>query len=608
LKRLLTLLALGTALSVNLSAQQESDPHWKIHALEEAKALPGTATVTIDGTLIHQFQPPANHALTNAKLINVSGQPFSKAFHIEILQPTHPAYLVQLISPTTCAPIQKGDNLLLVYYVRCTESKRRDQGHFAAYLQLSHEPWSGFGGFSGSPGRQWQKYYQYFLADENRPPGEMEIAFHLGQESQTLEFGGLELFNLGPNVEPSQLPHNIITYAGQEPDATWRKAAQERIERLRKGDLEIRVTTANGAPVPGAAVHVRMLRHAYQFGTFLEGATLWDNSDGATYRNTTKKLFNRVTVPLYWADWGWDNPEIRQQYWKLARWAHEQGFHIRGHNLVWPSWHNTPSWLRQFEKDPRRLQNIIHASVAERVALFRQFEFDDYDVVNELRENHEIYDILGFSEVVEWFRLTHLLDPRPKAGINEYDIIAGGGYTETEQATYEKHIRALLDQGAPLGVIGMQCHMGESLTPPEQVLAILDRFAKFGLPLQATEFDIDIADEKTQGDYMRDFLTAFFSHPATEAITQWGFWQSQHWKPRAALFRKDWRVKPNGQAYLDLVLKEWWTDVSGQTGPDGIYRVRGFCGDYAIDVSANGTSHTYPAKIGHESTTLKAAF
>ena len=37
-------------------------------------------------------------------------------------------------------------------------------------------------------------------------------------------------------------------------------------------------------------------------------------------------------------------------------------------------------------------------------------------------------------------------------------------------------IKYLVDNGAPLGVIGFQCHFGEDLTPPAQVVAILDRF------------------------------------------------------------------------------------------------------------------------------------
>ena len=51
------------------------------------------------------------------------------------------------------------------------------------------------------------------------------------------------------------------------------------------------------------------------------------------------------------------------------------------------------------------------------------------------------------------------------------------------------------------------------------------------------------------------------------------------------MFRQDWSIKPNGKAYIDLVLKEWWTDVEGATAEDGTFQVRAFYGNYLIEVN-----------------------
>jgi endo-1,4-beta-xylanase len=56
----------------------------------------------------------------------------------------------------------------------------------------------------------------------------------------------------------------------------------------------------------------------------------------------------------------------------------------------------------------------------------------------------------------------------------------------------------------------------------------------------------------------------------------WGFWEGRHWKPRAALWRRDWSVKPNCQAWLDLVHDCWWTKADGRTDAAGSYQTRGF--------------------------------
>ena len=82
-----------------------------------------------------------------------------------------------------------------------------------------------------------------------------------------------------------------------------------------------------------------------------------------------------------------------------------------------------------------------------------------------------------------------------------------------------------------------------------------------------------------------------FSHPAVTGVLMWGFWEGRHWRPRAAMVRKDWTLKPNGQAWMDLVEKQWWTDERGKTGPDGEYKIRGFLGDYEITATQKENPH-----------------
>jgi hypothetical protein len=83
-----------------------------------------------------------------------------------------------------------------------------------------------------------------------------------------------------------------------------------------------------------------------------------------------------------------------------------------------------------------------------------------------------------------------------------------------------------------------------------------------------------------------------------DSIIMWGFWEGRHWLPNAALFRRDWTIKPNGQAYQDLVFKQWWTNADGKSDNRGAYRTRGFLGDYDISVTApNGQTKTVSAKL-----------
>jgi endo-1,4-beta-xylanase len=117
---------------------------------------------------------------------------------------------------------------------------------------------------------------------------------------------------------------------------------------------------------------------------------------------------------------------------------------------------------------------------------------------------------------------------------------------------------------------------------------MLDRFARYKLPLQVTEFDVSIDDEELQADYLRDFFLACFSHPSVELLQQWGFWERVHWRPKAALFRADWSAKPNGRQFLDLVHNRWKTKCTGTTDAGGRFSVHGFLGDYEVTVEKDG--------------------
>ena len=85
---------------------------------------------------------------------------------------------------------------------------------------------------------------------------------------------------------------------------------------------------------------------------------------------------------------------------------------------------------------------------------------------------------------------------RPWAAAAAY----GGGGTTGHRDHYEKMIQLLVDQGAPLDGIGMQGHFGSSLTSPDDLMEILDRYAKFEKEIAVTEYDIVIEDEATSTD------------------------------------------------------------------------------------------------------------
>ena len=62
--------------------------------------------------------------------------------------------------------------------------------------------------------------------------------------------------------------HSIAatSYAGMEDSASWRKEAKQRIEDLRKGRFNVKVTDAAGMPLTNLPVTAKLYRHDFGFG------------------------------------------------------------------------------------------------------------------------------------------------------------------------------------------------------------------------------------------------------------------------------------------------------------------------------------------------------
>ena len=206
-----------------------------------------------------------------------------------------------------------------------------------------------------------------------------------------------------------------------------------------------------------------------------------------------------------------------------------------------------------------------------------------WDVVNELMHERDYLKFMPETEAAEWFKLARELDPRAKLFLNDYAMLNSRKSPENIAKFLDLAAR-LRAAGAPIDGLGIQGHVGRQVRAPVDVLADLDLLATSGLELQITEFDVNTPDEELQADYTRDFLIALYSHPAVTGFTIWGFWEKQHWKPDAGLFRADWSEKPNGRVWRELVRGEWLTNVEGATDEDGKFQTRGHIGDYEFSV------------------------
>jgi GH35 family endo-1,4-beta-xylanase len=530
--------------------------------------------------------------------VAVEGQPFADAVRCEVkARPEHP-WDVQFQFRTT-RRVEKSDVLWARFFARTVAAPHTEtgEGRVGVIFEKSGPPHDKSLNHGLDLGREWTEYFLPFKSLAAYDPGEAGSGFHLGLLVQTVEIAGFEVYAFGGAYDMGRLPRTRATYPGQAADAPWRAAAAARIERHRKADFAVNVTDAAGRPVAGATVAVAMKRHAFGWGSAVTAKNiLRQDADGEKYRAAIEKNFTRVVFEndLKWPSW--DNPANRETILKAVDWLRARNIDVRGHCLVWPSWGNMPRDVAGLKGDPEKLRQRVERHIEGEVAALKG-RLIDWDVINEPYTNHDLMDILGSGDMIGWFKLARQHDPAVNLYLNDYSILSAGGLDAAHQDHFEKTLRFLKEGGAPITGLGMQAHFGSSPTPPERMLAILDRFAALGLSISITEHDIDTDDEQLQADFTRDFLTTAFSHPSVGALLAWGFWENSHWRPNGAYFRSDWSLKPAGQVWIGLVNQAWWTDETLETGAGGAVRTRGFLGDYEVTVTHGGKTKALPVRL-----------
>ncbi len=556
-------------------------------------------TDVLGGKGVRAFEVGGAADRIEARYKPVTGQPFNEMIEAKVTQPSKNTWDVQLRT-SNATQIEKGDVLLATVYFR-TEWVADESGEGLTELvfELARDPWTKSVTYPARASSQWSKINVPFVAEGTFEPGDAQMTFRLGYENQTVQLGGIQLRNYGKELALADLPRTKQTYPGQELDAPWRAEATARIEKHRKEDLSVVVQDASGAPVHDAQVAVRMKKHAFYFGTAVPADLIVSDGD-EKFKKVTTELFNMATIEnnLKWqplaGDWGPSHTMERAV--QAVDWLNDHGLAVRGHVLVWPGWQNLPAYLRKHEKDKARLEKEVEKRIREATKAVKG-KVVDWDVLNEPFTNHDLLDILGHDIMIEWFKLAREADPNAKLYINDFAILNGGGGNTGHRDHYEKMIQILVDGGAPLDGIGFQGHFGTALTGPRDVYKLLERYGKFNKRFAVTEYDLLVEDEELAADYTRDFYTIMFSHPLTDALVMWGFWDARHWKKSAPLYRSDWSEKPALKEYRRLLEQEWATNEDGKTDADGKFDVRAFLGSYEVSVRAGDKKKTVKVSL-----------
>jgi len=381
------------------------------------------------------------------------------------------------------------------------------------------------------------------------------------------------------------------------------------IEDNRTSEVELTVNGADGQPLAGAEVTVRMLRHKFLFGCTAYYLQPNNNDERQqAYQRHFAALFNYATLSFYWGNYEPENGKLQEANRRAqAEWLRERGIVSKGHPLAW--YIVTPKWVPQ--DDPDRLWEAQKQRCARDAAAFIG-TVDIWDVLNEMarikngiEQDHiqidknfrRMWEHVGPVEMIKGcFEAAAEGNPDATLILNDYDLTD----------TYVQIIEDCLEADVKIDVIGIQSHWHAGTLPAGEQEAVLERFGKFGIPIHFTEATIISGEHRGWEDLSQqtdwhttpegearqerevvDFYGRLFAHPLVEAITWWDFPDGNWRGAPAGLVRKDMTPKPAYESLMKLVKGEWWTPEQTLTTDErGIVRFRAFLGEH--EVAARG--------------------
>jgi endo-1,4-beta-xylanase len=306
------------------------------------------------------------------------------------------------------------------------------------------------------------------------------------------------------------------------------------------------------------------------YGASIGEEAFADPAYAELYRRETRVLTTDVALKFDWLRPAPDRFEFRFADAILSA-ARANGKLMRGHTLIWND--NAPDWLKRL---PGREVERVFDEHIDRVAERYAGQLHSWDVVNEPFwpmdrqpggwRDGPWFAAMGPSYVERAFRRVAAIDKSARLTLNEAQCDNDHDWGRSIRPLLAGLVERLLDAGAPLQAVGLQCHLQPQWPADYAAFAhYVGGFGAKGLEIYISEFDVndasfpDATAERDQAvaETAAAFLSAVLAIPAVKLVVNWQLSDRYSWyravqsprfgsrrAPRPLPFDADLRAKP----------------------------------------------------------------
>lgn len=369
---------------------------------------------------------------------------------------------------------------------------------------------------------------------------------------------------------------------GQALAGEWVQRSEERIGEIRKTPVEVLVLNGEGKPQGGAAVRMRMVRHAFAFGLEVNPAGFDPEAHrGEMAEQPVWRCLSAVSLERG-GDWKTIEPRPTQWHlgWpqKVCDWARSEGMGVRWGRLFSADAGELPAWTRGLSREA--LYEAMRRQAGMVLTRFGRAA-EDCDVFSDAVDNDPA-EVLGVAGLRRLYQEAGAAEPGARLSIRFENAL--------EPERFQRVIQRYAGVGqafVPIKAVTLEGRLSAPVVQG-QLAAALETVRQLGKPVILAGLEAGGATPGAAAVNLEVVLRTAFANLGVVGIYLHGLKAQELRDPNAALLDEAGELTECGRVFEGLVRGQWWTDAYVRTNEIGSARLTVFAGWYEVWATSDG--------------------